>query len=88
MLDTFGRPDHRLLKRTTPAGLTVLAMESRAAPVVAIQVWVGVGSADELPPEAGLAHVHEHMLFKGTLKDGVTKRGVGQIAAEIEGAGG
>ncbi len=88
MLDTFGRPDHRLLKRTTPSGLTVMAMESRAAPVVAIQVWVGVGSADELPHEAGLAHVHEHMLFKGTLKDGVTRRGVGQIAAEIEGAGG
>src|SRR5205823_4648927 len=53
------------------------------APVVAFQAWVGVGSADEEPGEAGIAHVFEHMLFKGT-----EKRGVGQIAQEIEAAGG
>jgi zinc protease len=88
MLDIPGSTGHRLVKRTTSTGLTILALESKAAPVVAIQVWVGVGSADETPAEAGLAHVHEHMLFKGTLKDGVVGRGVGQIAAEIEGAGG
>jgi len=41
-----------------------------AAPVVAIQVWVRVGSADERPDEAGLAHLHEHMLFKGTGRRG------------------
>ena len=79
---------HRLVQRTTESGLKILAKEARAAPVVAIQIWVGIGSADETDPEAGLAHVHEHMLFKGTLKDGVINRGVGQIAAEIEGAGG
>ncbi len=76
------------LKRTTPEGLTILALESRAAPVVAVQVWVGVGSADETDLEAGLAHVHEHMLFKGTAKNGQERRGVGQIASEIEGSGG
>ena len=53
------------------------------APAVAVQVWVRVGSADEQVFEAGLAHIHEHMLFKGT-----ERRGVGQIAREIEGAGG
>ena len=88
MLDSPGSTGHRLVKRTTPSGLTILVLESKAAPVVAIQVWVGVGSADETPEEAGLAHVHEHMLFKGTVKNGVVGRGVGQIAAEIEGAGG
>ena len=77
-----------LLKRTTSEGLTILAMESRAAPVVAVQVWVGVGSADETDAEAGLAHVHEHMLFKGTSKGGIIHRGVGEIASTIEGAGG
>ncbi|MBW2701890.1 MAG: insulinase family protein [Deltaproteobacteria bacterium] len=64
-------------------GLTVVVDEQRAAPVVAIQVWVDVGSADEGPEELGLAHLHEHMLFKGTLR-----RGVGEIAGEIEAAGG
>ncbi len=46
-------------------------------------MWVKVGSADERDDEAGLAHVHEHMLFKGT-----TGRGVGEIAREVEAAGG
>jgi zinc protease len=64
-------------------GLTVLLFESHAAPVVAFQAWVAVGSADEGADEAGIAHVFEHMLFKGT-----KRRGVGQIAQEIEAAGG
>lgn len=53
------------------------------APVVAVQVWVGVGSAHETDDQRGMAHVHEHLVFKGT-----EKRGVGVIAADIEAAGG
>jgi len=64
-------------------GLEVVALQNRAAPVVALQIWVDVGSADERDEQGGLAHVHEHMLFKGT-----KRRAVGQIAAEIEAAGG
>ncbi len=72
-----------MIRRTLPNGLKVLVQESRVCSVVAVQVWVGVGSADERPEEAGLAHVHEHMLFKGT-----ARRKVGAIAKEIEAAGG
>jgi zinc protease len=64
-------------------GLRVIISPNETAQVVAIQIWVGVGSADETLPEGGLAHVHEHMLFKGT-----PTRAVGQIAGEIEAAGG
>src|SRR3989304_4788456 len=64
-------------------GLTVIAEEDKSAPVVALQIWVRVGSADEKEGEYGLAHVFEHMLFKGT-----EKRGVGRIASETEAAGG
>ncbi len=64
-------------------GMTVLLHQTTAAPVVACNVWVGVGSADEEPREAGLAHVHEHMLFKGT-----DNRKVGELAREVEAAGG
>ena len=35
-------------------GLTVLVEENHAAPVAGLQIWVRVGSADELPGEAGL----------------------------------
>ena len=64
-------------------GLTLLVEENHAAPVVAIQVWVRVGSADERADQAGLAHLHEHMLFKGT-----ERRGPGEIARTIEACGG
>ena len=64
-------------------GLTLLLCEVHAAPVAEIQIWVGAGSADEKADEAGLAHFHEHMLFKGT-----ARRGVGEVAGEVEGAGG
>ena len=66
-----------------PNGLTLLLREARLAPVADLQIWALVGSADERPGEGGLAHFHEHMLFKGT-----ARRGVGDIAAEVEGAGG
>ncbi len=71
------------MRHKLPNGLTLLVEENHAAPVVAIQVWVRVGSADELPDEAGLAHLHEHMLFKGT-----ARRGPGEVARGIEASGG
>ena len=64
-------------------GLTVLLQENHSAPVVALNMWVKVGSVYEREDEAGISHVYEHMLFKGT-----TTRGVGEIAQEIEGCGG
>src|SRR5262245_34366587 len=59
-----------LVRTRLDNGLTVLLFESHAAPVVAFQAWVAVGSADETPEEAGIAHVFEHMLFKGTARRG------------------
>src|SRR5262244_4341021 len=70
-------------REVLPNGLGLLLCESHAAPVTELQVWVRAGSADERAHEAGLAHFHEHMLFKGT-----ARRGVGEVAGEIEGAGG
>ncbi len=68
---------------TLDNGLRVVIQEDHFAPVVAIQIWVKAGSADETPDVAGAAHVHEHMIFKGT-----TRRPVGAIAAEVESSGG
>lgn len=64
-------------------GLTVIFEEQHAAKVAAFQVWVRAGSADEREDQAGLAHLHEHMLFKGT-----SRRGPGEIAQAIEAHGG
>jgi zinc protease len=68
---------------TLPNGLRLLVRASPAAPVAEVQIWALAGSADERADEAGLAHFHEHMLFKGT-----RRRGVGEIAGEVEAAGG
>lgn len=64
-------------------GLTWVFAPLHHSPVVAVQIWVKVGSADEQPGEFGLAHLHEHMLFKGT-----ARRGPGEIARDIEAHGG
>ncbi|MCZ6714544.1 MAG: pitrilysin family protein, partial [Deltaproteobacteria bacterium] len=71
------------MRTTLKNGLKVLLVEDHAAPVVALNVWVRVGSADEKPDEGGMAHVFEHMLFKGT-----ERRAVGEIARTVEAAGG
>ncbi len=64
-------------------GLTLHIAPGHPAPVVAVQAWVGVGSADEAPDEAGLAHAVEHMLFKGS-----SRYGLGELARTIEAGGG
>ncbi len=64
-------------------GLDVILIENHRAPVTSMLVWVKVGSAQERPNEFGLAHLMEHMLFKGT-----HTRGPGVIAQEVEAAGG
>ncbi len=70
-------------KHVLPNGLTVYLAPCKDVPVVALQAWIRVGSALESESEAGISHVLEHMLFKGT-----RRRGVGEIALEIEAAGG
>ena len=66
-----------------PNGLTVLLHRDDTAPVVAIVTYVKAGYFDETDDVAGLAHVLEHMFFKGT-----TDRPVGAISQETKAAGG
>jgi zinc protease len=68
---------------TLDNGFTVILKEDRSAPVAAIQVWVKTGSANETEQEAGITHLIEHMIFKGT-----PARPAGEIARTIEAAGG
>ncbi len=53
---------------TLANGLKVLILEVHKAPVVTVQVWYRVGSRNELMGRAGLSHMLEHMMFKGTAK--------------------
>jgi predicted Zn-dependent peptidase len=71
--------------RTTslPSGLTVVTDEMPHLQTASLGIWAGSGSRDELPEEHGIAHMLEHMAFKGT-----RRRTARQIAEEIEAVGG
>jgi zinc protease len=69
---------------TLDNGLTLIVAENRSAPVVSAQAWCRTGSIHEGRwLGAGLSHVLEHMLFKGT-----ARRTGAQIDHEIQDAGG
>lgn len=51
---------------TLDNGMQVALIENHRAPVVTHMVWYKVGSADEGPGESGIAHLLEHLMFKGT----------------------
>src|SRR5687768_456435 len=66
-----------------PNGLTLVVQENHASPVVAVQAWVEAGSADEALGEDGIAHLHEHLLLRGT-----QSRAPGEVARIVESLGG
>ena len=77
-------PPSSAQKRVLPNGLTIIVQEDRSAPVVSAQAWCGTGSVDENEHlGAGLSHILEHMLFKGT-----KTRTTNQIAQTIQDVGG
>jgi len=56
----------QVVERSFPNGLKVLVKPDRRAPTVAHMVWYRAGSMDEVNGRTGVAHVLEHMMFKGT----------------------
>ena len=55
-------------ERTLANGLKVIVKEDHRSPVVVAMVWYRAGSMDEVSGTTGVAHVLEHMMFKGTQK--------------------
>ena len=66
-----------------PNGLTVYILKDTRFPLVCTRLYVRTGSANEEPRHAGISHVLEHMVFKGT-----EHRPKGQVAREVEALGG
>jgi len=77
-------PPSSAQKWILPNGLTIIVQEDRSAPVASVQAWCATGSIDEdAHLGAGLSHILEHMLFKGT-----KTRSTNQIAQKIQDVGG
>ncbi len=66
-----------------PSGLTIVTDSMPQVETVSLGAWVGVGTRDEQPEINGIAHLLEHMAFKGT-----TRRSARDIAEAIEDVGG
>jgi predicted Zn-dependent peptidase len=76
-------------KRTTvkvlPNGLTLIVCERPEAPVFSYYTLVDAGSADDPQGSSGLAHMFEHMAFKGTTEIGTTDYPAEKVAlAKVE----
>ncbi len=56
----------KIYEHTLANGLKVVVDEDHRAPVVVKQIWYKAGSIDETEGKTGIAHVLEHMMFKGT----------------------
>src|SRR6184192_4418092 len=77
-------PPSSAQKWVLPNGLPIIVQEDHSAPVASVQAWCSTGSIDEDQHlGAGLSHILEHMLFKGT-----NTRSANQIAQSIQDVGG
>ena len=77
-------PSAAVRQWTLPNGLTILVEEDHSAPVASVQAWCETGSITEGTwLGAGLSHILEHMLFKGT-----ATRGPSEIAQAVQNVGG
>src|SRR5437016_10584046 len=77
-------PPSTAQKWILPNGLTIIVQEDRSAPVASVQAWCATGSIyEDQHLGAGLSHILEHMLFKGT-----KTRSTNEIAQKIQDVGG
>ncbi|MGH9648456.1 MAG: M16 family metallopeptidase, partial [Bryobacteraceae bacterium] len=58
--------EKKVVQFTLPNGLTFLIIERHEAPVVSFHTYANVGAVDDPTGRTGLAHMFEHMAFKGT----------------------
>jgi len=73
----------RIRRTVLPGGLRVITESIPGVRSAAFGIWVGVGSRDETPAQAGAAHYLEHLLFKGT-----QRRSALDISSAIDAVGG
>ena len=77
--------EKKIQVRTLPNGLTVILMQRKEAPVFSFYTFVDAGSAQDPKTKTGLAHMFEHMAFKGTDTIGTTDYAKEKVVlAEIE----
>ena len=80
-------PHYEVVTAQLDNGLTVHVNSDRTAPVVAVNIWYGVGSRHEAPGRTGFAHLFEHVMFQGStsLGKGEHLQLMQSLGAEVNG---
>src|SRR5580698_6686731 len=77
--------EKRITVKVLPNGLTLIVSERPEAPVCSFYTLVDAGSADDPQGDSGLAHMFEHIAFKGTDQIGTTNYAAEKVAlAKVE----
>ncbi|GEL26478.1 peptidase M16 [Pseudonocardia sulfidoxydans NBRC 16205] len=76
-------PAPGVLRSELPGGIRLVTETVPGVRSVSLGIWIGIGSRDETPEQAGAAHFLEHLLFKGT-----QRRTASGIAEAIDAVGG
>jgi zinc protease len=75
-------PNFKAKRAVLPNGLKLVIVKDSSSPTFAYQTWMNVGSRNEVVGKTGLAHLFEHLMFKGT-----THHKDGQFDSLLEAAG-
>jgi predicted Zn-dependent peptidase len=78
----FETLENSVVEKTLPNGLTVIILPRHNAPVFSGLIYANVGSANENQNATGLAHIFEHMAFKGTKTIGSTDYAKEQVVLD------
>lgn len=80
----FTEVENSVVEHVLPNGLTILVVERHDAPVASFMTWANVGSVDDPKGYTGIAHMFEHMAFKGTTTLGTKDWKAEQKAIAVE----
>src|SRR6516225_10198611 len=78
-LKTF---EQRITTKVLPNGLTIIICERPEAPVFSYSTFIDAGDVDDPSGQSGLAHMFEHLAFKGTSEIGTTDYAAEKVALE------
>src|SRR5579863_5101274 len=79
--------EQRITTKVLPNGLTLLVCERHDAPVFSYSTYIDAGDVNDPSGESGLAHMFEHLAFKGTSEIGTTDYAAEKVAlAKVEAA--
>ena len=79
--------EQRITTKVLPNGLTLIVCERPEAPVFSYSTFIDAGDVNDPSGQSGLAHMFEHLAFKGTTEIGTTDYAAEKVAlAKVEAA--